>query len=101
MPGFFEALKNFKPKSTNKKHFVTIDDKKIEVSLEKSIEIKKHGIDKYELVEGVIKLKKVTLENIPQTELVKTEKGYKFYQKNPFWVESIGKGHIWKIKQKS
>jgi len=47
MPGFFEALKNFKPKSANKKHFVTIDDKKIEVSLDKAMEVSRHGIENF------------------------------------------------------
>ena len=101
MPGFFEALENFKPKSADKKYFVTIDDKKIEVSLDKALEVSRHGIENYELVHGRVEVKKVVLKNIPQTELVKVEQGYKFYQKNPFWVESIGKGHIWKTKQKS
>ena len=71
MPGFFDAVKNFKPNSTNKKHFVTIDNKEV--------------LGKFE-----------------QTELVKAEKGYKLYKKNPFYVESIGdNGYTWKIKQKS
>ena len=100
MPGFYEAFNNWK--HVDKKHFVTIADKKIEVSLQKKLEIDRHGVEKYELVDGVVKLKLIATVNIPQTELVKAEKGYKFYGKNPFWVEPIGdNGHIWKTKQKS
>ena len=106
MPGFFDAVKNFKPNSTNKKHFVTIGNKEVEVSLQKKLEINRHGPEKYELIEtkeGLsVKLKKVILGKFEQTELVKAEKGYKLYKKNPFYVESIGdNGYTWKIKQKS
>ena len=43
MPGFFDALKDFKP-TPPKKHYVTIDGNKIEVPLQKHIEIIKPSI---------------------------------------------------------
>jgi hypothetical protein len=42
MPGFFEALDNFKNKKP-KKHFVTVEGQTVEVSLEKKLEIQKTG----------------------------------------------------------
>ena len=47
MPGFFDALKDFKP-TPPKKHYVTIDGNKIEVPLQKHIEIQRVGIENYE-----------------------------------------------------
>ena len=55
MPGFFDAVKNFKPNSKNKKHFVTIDNKEVEVSLQKKLEINRHGSEKYELIETKVR----------------------------------------------
>ena len=47
MPGFFDALRNFKP-TPPKKHYVTIDGNKIEVSLQQCLEIQRVSAGNYE-----------------------------------------------------
>lgn len=51
MSELFEALKNFQNKP--KKHFVTIQNETIEVTLEKKIEIIRHGENNYVIKGGV------------------------------------------------
>ena len=98
MPGFFEALENFKP-TPPKKHYLTFGEIKIEVSLQQYLEVTRAGIENFEY-----KNKKITrIKRIPaeqqQPLMHKADNGYKFYKKNPFWVKNIGKeGYIWRIK---
>ena len=98
MPGFFEALENFKP-TPPKKHYVTIDGNKIEVSLQQCLEIQRVGAENYEYKNNEIVRKVIVPKEQQQTILVKADKGYNFYDKDPFWVEKIGEaGYLWKIK---
>jgi len=98
MPGFFEALENFKPKE-KKPHVVTIEGQSIVVSLERKLEIMQAGEDAYTWKKGeVVKKKRIPAEQ-RQPLMHKTDKGYTFYKKNPFWVKNIDKeGYIWQIK---
>ena len=98
MPGFFEALENFKPKE-KKPHVVTIEGQSIVVSLERKLEIMQAGEDAYTWKNGeVVKKKRIPAEQ-QQPLMHKADKGYTFYKKNPFWVKNIGKeGYIWQIK---
>ena len=45
MPGFFEALENSKP--IEKVHTVTIQGQSVVVTLEKKLEVMRHGEDAY------------------------------------------------------
>ena len=98
MPGFFEALENFKPKE-RKPHVVTIEGQSIVVSLERKLEIMQAGEDAYMWKNGeVVKKKRIPAEQ-RQPLMHKADKGYTFYKKNPFWVKNIDKeGYIWQIK---
>ena len=98
MPGFFEALENFKPKE-KKPHVVTIEGQSIVVSLERKLEIMQAGEDAYTWKNGeVVKKKRIPAEQ-RQPLMHKADKGYTFYKKNPFWVKNIDKeGYIWQIK---
>jgi len=98
MPGFFEALENFKP-TEKKPHVVTIEGHSIVVSLERKLEIMQAGEDAYTWEKGeVVKKKRIPVEQ-RQPLMHKADKGYTFYKKNPFWVKNIDKeGYIWQIK---
>ena len=98
MPGFFEALRNFKPKK--KVHTVTIQGQSIVVTLEKKLEVMKHGEDAYMWKTNMefVRKKRIPVEQ-QQPLMYKADKGYKFYKKDPFWVKNIGKeGYVWQIK---
>ena len=103
MPGFFEALDKFDKNRKPNKHFVSIDGLNIETTLEQKLQIQKTGEDAWMCQKGpngIILCKKpiVPVEQ-KQTQLVKHTKGYKFYNKNPFWVEKVDdNGYVWKIK---
>ena len=98
MPGFFEALANFKP-TPPRKHYLTFGETKIEVSLQQYLEVTNAGIENFEYKDKKIVRKKVLPKEQQQTILIKTVKGYKFYKKDPFWVKNIGKeGYVWRIK---
>jgi hypothetical protein len=100
MPGFFEALKNFEPKE-RQKPFVTIDGKRIEVSIEKFKEITLHGESEYEVKKGKIVRKPFKGALIESLVLGKTdENGYNFVDRHPYWPnEQIQGGYTWHIKQ--
>jgi len=102
MPGFFEALDNFK-KEKPKKHFVTVEGQTVEVSLEKKLEIIKAGIGAWNIQkvsDGIVFVKKpVVPKEQRQTELTQSEKGTTFYEHNPFWpMGRDSKGYTWQIK---
>ena len=98
MPGFFEALENFKPQK-KQPHVVTIEGQSIVVSLERKLEIMRAGEDAYMWQKGeVVRKKRIPVEQ-RQPLMHKADKGYTFYKKNPFWVKNIGKeGYVWRIE---
>ena len=62
MPGFFEALENFKPQK-RQPHVVTIEGLSIVVSLERKLEIMQAGEDAYMWQKGeVVKKKRIPAE---------------------------------------
>jgi len=98
MPGFFEALENFKP-TPLKKHYLTFGETKIEVSLQQYLEVTRAGIENFEYKDKKITRKKRIPVEQRQPLMHKADKGYKFYKKDPFWVKNIGKeGYVWQIK---
>ena len=98
MPGFFEALENFKP-TPPKKHYLTFGEIKIEVSLQQYLEVTRAGIENFEYKDKKITRKTRIPVEQRQPLMYKADKGVKFYKKNPFWVKNIDKeGYIWQIK---
>ena len=97
MPGFFEALENFKP-TPPKKHYVTIEGNKIEVSLQQCLEIQQVGVENYEYKNKEIVRKVIVPKEQQQTILVKADKGYNFYDNDPYYPKDIvEEGFVWQI----
>ena len=98
MPGFFDALADFKP-TLPKKHYLTFGETKIEVSLQQYLEVTRAGIENFEYEDKKIVRKIILPKEQQQPVLTKAVKGYTFYKKNPFWVKNVSKeGYIWQIK---
>jgi hypothetical protein len=102
MPGFFEALDNFKNKEV-KKHTVMIQGESVEVSLEQKLEIQQSGENAWMLQKGptgmIVCRKPIIPKEQRQTELTQAEKGMTFYEHNPFWpMGTDNKGYTWQIK---
>ena len=98
MPGFFEALENIKPKK--KVHTVTIQGQSVVVTLEKKLEVMKHGEDAYEWKTNTefVRKKRLPAEQ-RQPTLHSAEVGYHFYNGDPFWVEKHNRGGFeWRIE---
>ena len=70
MPGFFEALENFKPKE-RKPHVVTIEGLSKVVSIEEHREILKHGEENYMWQKGEIVRKPIAKPKIVHNVLSK------------------------------
>ena len=99
MNELLKALNNLAPQK-KKGHTATIQGKEIEVSLEKSLEIMKHGEDAFILKEGNIVRKPVIKASRKLPVLQKSDRGYKFYNDDPLWVESIiEEGFSWQTEQ--
>ena len=102
MPGFFEALENFKHKEI-KKHTVVIQGQSVEVSLEQKLEIQQAGEDAWMLQKGptgmIVCRKPIIPKEQKQTQLTQAENGMIFYEHNPFWpMGTDSKGYTWQIK---
>ena len=98
MPGFFEAL-NETSFVNDKKHFVTIQGQTKEVSLQKKLEILKHGEENFLLKENEIKLKPKPKLKTAYPVLQKVEKGYHFIDDDIHWPSNIGEGgRAWLIE---
>ena len=97
---FFEAAKQVWGKAPKeKKYTVTIEGKEIEVSLEKSLEIQQAGEEAFMLQDGKIMRIPIKKNNLRKPVLKKSDKGYKFYDNDPLWVESIvEEGFSWQIE---
>ena len=98
MPGFFEAMAG-RPRPVVKKHVVTIQGKEIEVDLAKKLEIQQAGEDKYMLENNEVVLRPKPKTNRTFSVLTKNDRGYSFYNGDPYWVESIvEEGYTWQIE---
>ena len=100
---FFEAAKQVWSKAPKeKKYTVKIEGKEIEVSLEKSLEIQQAGEEAFMLQDGKIMRIPRKTNNLKKPVLKKQllgKPGYKFYDNDPLWVESIvEEGFSWQIE---
>ena len=99
MPGLFEALAKM-PKRGPKKHFVTVDGEKYEVTFEKHQWAIQQGFENLMIKNGEIVLKPQRKIQVRYSELSKTEKkGYFFEDNDIHWPNKIAEGGlVWKIK---
>ena len=92
MPGFFEALENFKPKR-REPNVVTIEGLSKVVSIEEHREILKHGEENYIWQKGEIVRKPLPKIKKGYKVMQKTnKKGYTFYDNDPYWPNKVVKG---------
>ena len=97
MPGFFEAMAQLPER--NKKHYVKIQGKEIEVSLEKKLQVQRAGEEMFILKgnEIIEKPKTTTARQFPT--LSPSDNGLVFHAGDPYWVEVIQeKGFAWQIE---
>tara|TARA_Y100001935_G_C17310774_1_gene515957 strand:+ start:6920 stop:7222 length:303 start_codon:yes stop_codon:yes gene_type:complete len=99
MSELLKALNNLPPVKP-KKHFVKVDGKNFEVSLQKKLEIMKVGEDNY-MVQGQDIVKKPKLKFRTRFSKLKTVKiGYKFHGEDIHWpIETVEGGQAWVIEQ--
>tara|TARA_R100001460_G_scaffold55699_2_gene95165 strand:+ start:1136 stop:1447 length:312 start_codon:yes stop_codon:yes gene_type:complete len=101
MSDIFASWRNYKPPV--KKHFVTIDGKKIQVNLEKKLEIMRHGEEKYMIKPAKfgpeIKLRPRQKTKRVFTTLANKKNGMNFLDNDPCWVEgTTEEGYEWQIE---
>tara|TARA_R110000737_G_scaffold3093_1_gene10771 strand:- start:1116 stop:1418 length:303 start_codon:yes stop_codon:yes gene_type:complete len=99
MSELLKALQNLPP-LTKKKHFVIIQGKTVEVSLQKSIEVIQHGENSYMWKGDEFVLKpKPTIKTTYRT-LQKDDRGYDFLDGDIHWPNKIIEGGVtWQIEQ--
>ena len=85
---------------SKKKHFVTIEGKEFEVSLQKKLEIIQHGEESYTIEDGEVVKKKPRAIKSKYRKLLKTEgKGYQLYDGDAHWPEKVVEGGLtWQIE---
>ena len=85
---------------SKKKHFVTIEGKEFEVSLQKKLEIIQHGEESYTIEDGQVVKKKPRAIKSKYRKLLKTEgKGYHLYDGDAHWPEKVAEGGLtWQIE---
>ena len=94
MSDLFKLVKVQPPK----KHFVNIEGKKIEVSLQKKLEIMKHGQDAY-MLNPDIALRPKPKAKTRYSMLKKAEKGYAFQDGDIHWPNAVVEGgETWLIE---
>ena len=99
MSEIFKALQELRPRP-KKVHTVTIQGQSLVVSLEKKLEVMKHGEDAYMWTSPT----EIALRPKPKAKtkfpvLQKTEKGYKFEQGDIHWPNAVEKdGETWLIE---
>ena len=98
MPGFFEAIGNLPP-IKEKIHTVTIQGQSIVVTLEKKLEVMRHGEDAYKWKSQTeFVLKPRSKIGVVYKNLRKADKGYNFYDNDPYYPKDIvEEGYTWQI----
>ena len=98
MTNFWKALTEFKP-TPPKKHYLTFNKEKIEVTLEQYLEVTNVGIENFEYKDKKITRKKRIPAEQLQPTLHLAEVGYHFYNGDPFWVIGHNReGFEWRIE---
>jgi hypothetical protein len=101
MPGFFEALGQWRDKTPERaKPIVTIDGKAIEVSLELYQQIILHGEHEYRLSDGKIVRKPHQGAQKECLVLGRYDEGHSLVDGHPYWPDKKTKGgYAWQIEQ--
>lgn len=109
MPGFFEALNNFKRPERNATYYIKVDgqeiiclsmtaaDDNVLVSKEQYTQLLKEGHQNFQFMDGKIikKIKKASIR--VYTVLEKSSEGLAFLDGDPYWPTGIAKGgHTWR-----
>ena len=98
MDELLKAIKSM-PATKKKIHTVTIQGKTIEVSLEQSLDVQKHGEDAFILQDGKLARKPIEKKHLQSSVLKKDKRGCHFYDDDPFWIEKIdNEGYTWQIE---
>ncbi len=99
MSELLKALQNLPP-IPEKKHFVTIEGKKIEVSLAQKLKIMQHPEEDYMLKGEEIVLKPKPKPKTRYPILKKATKGYVFQDGDIHWPNAVVEGgETWLIEQ--
>jgi hypothetical protein len=93
MSELLKALQNLPP-LTEKKHLVTIQGKTVEVSLERSLEVIKHGADAYMWKGDEFVLKPKSTFKTTYRTLQKNDRGYDFLDGDIHWPNKIIDGGV-------
>ena len=89
----FNSWVENRKKRKPKKFFLKFNKEDIEVSLEKYLEVTRHGIEKYEYKNKKIVLKPIKKAIQLKPTLAPAEiVGYHFYNGDPFWVTKHNRG---------
>ena len=98
MPGFFEAINNLPP-PREKKHHVVIQGQQVEVSLQRKLEIIRHGEENFMISDDEIVLKPRPSPKTVYPILKTADKGYYFEQGDIHWPNDFrGGGKAWLIE---
>ena len=98
MSELLKALQGL-PERTEKKHFVTIDGKKLQVPLKKKLEIQQHGEEKPAKFGPEIVLRPKPKKKTRFPVLQKAEKGYTFEDNDIHWPNGVAEGgETWLIE---
>ena len=98
MDELLKAIKSM-PAPKKKIHTVTIQGKTIEVSLEQSLDVQRHGEDAFILQDGKLARKPIEKKHLQSSVLKKDKRGCHFYDGDPFWIEKIdNEGYTWQIE---
>ena len=92
-----KALRNLPP-AKEKKHFVNIEGKKYQVSLQKKLEIMKHGEENYIFKDNELQIKTQKAKT-RYSVLKQGTRGYSFEQNDIHWPNDIiDGGEAWLIE---
>jgi len=98
MSEIFKALKSF-PRRRKKRHFVTVEGQKVEITLDKKLEIMKHGEENYMLKGKEIILRPRPKPKTAHSVLRKAVKGYVFCKDDIHWpIDTVEGGEAWLIE---
>jgi hypothetical protein len=93
MSEFLKAFQNLHP-APKKTHFVTIQGKTVEVSLQKSLEVLRHGVDSYIWQGNEFVLKPKPTYKTTYRTLQKDIRGYDFLDGDIHWPDKIIDGGV-------
>ena len=108
MPGFFEALNNFKKPERNTTYYIKVDaqeivclamtpaDDHVAVSKDQYSQLLKEGHQNFQFINGKVAKKPKKASKRVYTVLTASSEGLTFLDGDPYWPTGIAKGgHTW------